>query len=586
MTQDSLDTIGLRREVPQASDRLDYLSAYEAAVATMATPLTDIVIVARADATALGNTFAERYPDATVQVLANGKPPDAAPEFDPLPNVHVQRWQRTDDLPPILSALPRPQLLVLSLRRRTAGKVGALHQVHGYVPAGGILAVEHIDRSRKDTSKARYGDSVREVLEDAARRSKRPPAKHGWVTWIDALAQSLEDVTFHGQLALVTKRETVRRMLRTAETAGVLEARFGDDSPLAVLESRPGFTFESTSVVTSHGRGPEIAHGPFSIPPLELRHYSRALSYPRQLLSYDDFWLPDSFRHQHAPRLRHRGLLRANPDLALERASWRPSQVRRWDGPVFYLDTEFPGHFGHVNTEVISRMWGWERAREEFPDIRPLVSLRAEQTAVPSYVRALFDAYGIPSSSLVVQQGDEALDLEDVVAADPQFENPLYAAPEIAQTWERIRASFSSVEPPLRAERIFVTRRSKRLCLQAPQVEKFFAAHGFAVVSPEKYSYGEQVQLFAQARIVAGYGGSGMFTMMHAPDARVILISGDGYSAQNEALIAAVNGNELHYFWGKTQRTEPDPNERRIPFGDDFTFNLRRHRRALRRLLK
>lgn len=586
MTQESLDTIGLRREVPQASDRLDYLSAYEQAVATMAIPLTDVVVVARANATALGNTFAERYPDTTVHVLANGKPPDGVTEQEPLPNVHVHRWQRTNDLPPILSALPRPQLLVLSLRRKTAGKVGALRKVHGYVQAGGILGVEHIDRSRKDKSVTPLAGSLRGLLEEALRRSAQPPPPHGWANWLDALAQSLEDVRYHRHLALVTKRETLRRMLRSAETGEVLRARYDDDSPVRVLTSRTGVTFDSRAKITSHGRGPRIMRGPFTVPTVELRHYTRALAYPRQMLAYDEYWLPDTFRHQHAPHLRHRGLLRSNDALALERPDWRPSKRRRHEGPVYYLDTEFPAHFGHVCTEVQSRFWGWDRARETFPEIRPLLSLRPGQSEVPSFVCALLDAYGIPASSIIVQQGDEMLELGDVVAADPEFENPRFASPAVVETWERVRERFASEESPVRAEQIFVTRRARRLCQQAPEIEQLFTDHGFVVVSPEQYSYGEQVQLFAQARIIAGYGGSGMFTMMHAPDARVILISGDGYSAQNEALIAAVNGNEMHYFWGRTQRRDPDPGKRRVAFGDDFTFNLRRHRRALRRLLR
>ncbi|MBW9204490.1 glycosyltransferase family 61 protein [Mumia sp. zg.B17] len=586
MTRETLDTIGLRRGVPQASDDRDYLTTYEAAVGRMRAPLTDVVVVARGYAIALGNTFAERYPDSTVHVLAGEwKPPEGVEDQDPLSNVHVHHWQRTDDLVAVLSTQPRPQLLVLALHRKTEAKVAALRKVHGFVQAEGVLAVENIDRAPTDVSTSPAGDSLRSVIEEAARRAPEPPPKHGWSTWLDAFAQSIGDVTYHGQLALVSKRETLGRTLRGEETVEVLAARYGEASPVTVLESQPGFPFEGCARVASHGRGPELASGPFTIPTLELRHYSRALVYPRQLVAYDEYWLPDTFRHQHATRLRHRGILKSGDHLAMVRPDWRPARRRRWDGPLYYLDTEFPGHFGHVSTEVVSRMWGWERARQEFPEIRPLISLRPGTSTVPTFMREIFDAYGIPSSRLVVQQGDEMLEVADIVGADPEFENPRFVSPAIVQTWERIRDAFASVEPPVRAERIFVTRTARRLCQQAPEIERFFADRGFAIVRPEDYSYGEQVQLFAQARIIAGYGGSGMFTMMHAPHARVILISGDGYSAKNEALIGAVNGNEVHYFWGRTQRSDPDPSRRRVAFGDDFTFNLRRHRWALRRLL-
>ncbi|TNC33349.1 glycosyltransferase family 61 protein [Mumia zhuanghuii] len=587
MTEESLDTIGLRRGVPQASDGLDHLRAYEEAVDELAAPLTEVVVVARAHATALGSTFAERYPGATVHVLAGPwtPPPDGTGQ-EPLANVRVHPWSGKGDFGAIMSVLPHPQLLVIALRRRTSGQVAALRKLHGYVQAGGVLAVEKIDRAPGDKTEADAGESVREVIEEAVRRSPAPPAAHGWSSWLDALAYSLERVSYRGDLALVTKRYTLSRMLHATETVPVLEARYGASSPVTRLLVHPGSTFTGRAEVTSHGRGPDITTGPFTVPALEVRHYTEAQTCPRQLVSYGDYWLPDTFRHQHAPRLRHAGLLRSSDDMAVIRPRWRPEQRRTWDGPLYYLDSEYPGHYGHVATEVLSRLWGWERAREEYPDIRPLVSVRPGQSRVPQFVHDLFAAYGIPRSSIVTQYGDETLDVRNLVAADPQFENPSYVSPAIAETWRTIRDAFADVEPPVRADKIFITRGGRRLCRQGPAIEQFFAKHGFAIVRPEQYSYGEQVQLFARARIIAGYGGSGMFTMMHAPQARVILISGDRYRAQNEALIGAVNGNEMHYFWGRTVPQEPDRTKRRIAFGDDFTFNLTRHRWALRRLFR
>ena len=55
------------------------------------------------------------------------------------------------------------------------------------------------------------------------------------------------------------------------------------------------------------------------------------------------------------------------------------------------------------------------------------------------------------------------------------------------------------------------------------------------------------------------------------------LISGDSYNAENEHLIAAVNGNDLHYFWGRSEI--PMPNRFSLEaFRSVFSFDLRRHR--------
>ncbi|KAA1418087.1 glycosyltransferase family 61 protein [Mumia zhuanghuii] len=279
-------------------------------------------------------------------------------------------------------------------------------------------------------------------------------------------------------------------------------------------------------------------------------------------------------------------MIRSGVHTAATRPEWEPTTQDRWNGPLYYLDTEFPGHFGHVCTEVVSRLWGWDRARQEHPDLRPIVSLRPGQHDAPGFLRMILDAYGIDSTTLVVQPSDQALEVDTLYAADPEFENPRFVAPEVTETWARIHAGFDDVVPPIRSERIFIARGRRRVPREQAQIEAFFASHGFTVLRPEQYRFDEQVALFSQARIIAGYAGSGMFTMAYAPQARVILIAGDGYLAQNEALIAAAQGQDVHYFWGRTQRSAPDLTKYRAAFADDFTFNLRRRSWALRRLLR
>jgi hypothetical protein len=60
----------------------------------------------------------------------------------------------------------------------------------------------------------------------------------------------------------------------------------------------------------------------------------------------------------------------------------------------------------------------------------------------------------------------------------------------------------------------------------------------------------EQVALFAGARVVAGFGGSLMFGLMHAQRLEsLVVISHKPYVARNEHRFASVLGGELHYFW-------------------------------------
>jgi capsular polysaccharide biosynthesis protein len=174
-----------------------------------------------------------------------------------------------------------------------------------------------------------------------------------------------------------------------------------------------------------------------------------------------------------------------------------------------------------------------------------------------------------------------------LTAATPQFENPHYVDPDLSRTWQLLLRQLPLEASPRSPRRIFVSRRpeAKRQCHQARQIERFFARHRFLVFYPEDLPFVEQARLFSGAEIVAGFGGSGMFTMLLAPTARVILISGDGYNAENEHLIAAVNGNDLHYFWGRSD-LRPESHGQGESSRSAFSFNLREHKRALRRLLR
>ena len=82
----------------------------------------------------------------------------------------------------------------------------------------------------------------------------------------------------------------------------------------------------------------------------------------------------------------------------------------------------------------------------------------------------------------------------------------------------------SPATDPAGSERLFVSRRRhgdlNRLCRDADQVESVFADHGFDIVYPEDYSLPDQAALFRTARVVAGFGGSGMFNLMHCQQLR------------------------------------------------------------------
>ena len=73
-----------------------------------------------------------------------------------------------------------------------------------------------------------------------------------------------------------------------------------------------------------------------------------------------DTILPDSFRWYFASG-------GGSPGSTRSPATWPGSPQhlpkRRLAGDYYNLDCLFDGHFGHLTTEVVSRLWGWDRGQ-------------------------------------------------------------------------------------------------------------------------------------------------------------------------------------------------------------------------------
>jgi hypothetical protein len=64
--------------------------------------------------------------------------------------------------------------------------------------------------------------------------------------------------------------------------------------------------------------------------------------------------LPDSFRHHLEDVPKNPRLTAVTPDFGRVQPQFVPKE--RLDGSYFLLDSENSGHFGHLMTEVISRL--------------------------------------------------------------------------------------------------------------------------------------------------------------------------------------------------------------------------------------
>jgi capsular polysaccharide biosynthesis protein len=203
-------------------------------------------------------------------------------------------------------------------------------------------------------------------------------------------------------------------------------------------------------------------------------------------------------------------------------------------------------------TEALAKVWGWHLAKEADPDLKLLLRVSAKLPDRPRLEPQVLGAYGVDPDDIVWI--DDHVRVESLVGASPMWHNapPFYAHPGMREVWERLRAGITDPDAPT-YDRIFVSRwqTGNRLCHNATEVERAFAAHGFEVLRPERFDLATQAGMFSRARVVAGFAGSGMFNTMFCQDLEaMVVLSQDAYTARNEHLFGALLGVEQeHYFW-------------------------------------
>jgi capsular polysaccharide biosynthesis protein len=395
------------------------------------------------------------------------------------------------------------------------------------------------------------------------------------------LSSSVGTVAASRDLVVVTKRLRHYVKLSESQVSRILPAR-EPDVDFHTLESRRGGEFASRARVVSHQGGPQDETFPEVIeyPDLTVRQYDGKIALAGATLMYAGHTvLPDSFRWHLASNPSNPHLKSVSRRFARVDSAYRPH--RTLEGVYYQLDSAYPQHFGHVMTEVVSRLWGWDVAKRENPGLKAVFHLKSHSRRNPSLERTLFTAYGIDESDIVWV--DDPVWVRSAVSASPMWHNatPHYAHPGIVETWDRLAAGLARDPARSPHERIFVSRgpgAKHRVCRNIDEVEEFFRSRGFHVVYPERLPLAEQVAVFRDARVVAGFGGSAMFNLMFAKSVEtVIVLNHQAYTARNEHLFTTLTGGDVHYFWSRPDVDHPEGGWSAQAFAAAWEFDFARN---------
>jgi len=326
---------------------------------------------------------------------------------------------------------------------------------------------------------------------------------------------------------------------------------------------------------------------PASMPvkPHHLREYQDVVCHPRQEVIREHLAMPISYHH---PNRKVQHTMTGTPiDLEVDWMSNPPAPVwETFEGPLFHLISAFPGHFGHFMTEDLGRLWGWRIAKERHPECKLLISAKPPREEISPFQRVMLEALGVAREDVVCI--NQPVRVKRLIGASPQFHNRRFIDPDLRSIWDELRDALAPVADPSSPKRVFISRPAggQRRCLNSDEVEQRFVDAGFALVQPELLSVPDQVKLFSNADVVAGYGGSGMFGSIFARQpGRRIVISSSQYTASNEYLISSLKGDHYVHFWCDAELNHPETGWSVEAFWSNYTFDFERDGEMLDRAL-
>lgn len=393
-----------------------------------------------------------------------------------------------------------------------------------------------------------------------------------------ALAFSLRDLRRDGPLLLAVNDVALLALVGESDANRWLELRGG---PNRVLETLPPVAFASRCQLRTFPAEAVPVPDRFRVPELSLREFHGVVCRGRQAAHTDDLVLPASFRRYTRKRWSQVRL-----------ANWSPDFMRAPDGEVddelrgtwYLLDNAWRGHFGHVLTEMVGLLWGWDRAQAHHPGVRALTFANEWHGGLADWERELFSAYGVTD----VHVAQRPVRVERLVTATSMFVQPSDVHPGLADIYSRIGERLASGAAQRSwPRRIFSTRSDeKRSCRNRAEVESWFVEAGFTVVRPEEHRLADQVAMYRRAEVIAGFAGSGMFQIaLTGVPKHVITVGSEAYIAPNEYLISSVVGHRLDRVYCRRDSPDRDQGNWRESFVSTYAFDPGREGVFLRQVL-
>lgn len=268
-----------------------------------------------------------------------------------------------------------------------------------------------------------------------------------------------------------------------------------------------------------------------------------AIVRPRQILLKDRAIAPDSLR-RYDPAAPH-------DFLPYFRSNSVPSDLYSAADvlyqPAFYFDGEHMFHYGHFLLETLPRLWCWKGV-----DLSRMVFLSGNIDS--EFVTKLAAPFGVRPDMMV--KLDRPMLVRNLTVARQPYVLERTISQNARNVFRHISEWYDRQSP---IEKIYVSRRKfggNRHLTNEKEIEGIFSDHGFEIIHPQQMTIEDQVNVFGNAKVIAGPSGTAMYNLVFGrKKQRAIILASDQFVTRNDALINHGSDCEITYICGKS-----DPN--------------------------
>lgn len=223
------------------------------------------------------------------------------------------------------------------------------------------------------------------------------------------------------------------------------------------------------------------------------------------------------------------------------------ARPQRLLGTHYFLGNFLP-HWGHFLLDGISRLWLLKLLDE---DIRRQMKFICFDVEFPNWAWALLEPFGINRENVIFSKQD--ISVENLIVPLDSYRTHLTANPLYQPVLNDIKDYYAPQAKPHR--KIFLSRKFQqaRQMENESELEAFFSDLGFEIVVPEKQSVKEQVALAAEASVLAGAAGSGMYLAgFQSPGTKSLFFGPRTFFLFDDFLLAALGARHAGFVLGSS----------------------------------